>query len=263
MNGGEVQMRNDEILSYSEKPLPFVWCMNYEGVEHTLVGTKHSTPPQYGQDVQERLCGIEQLLLELELSNGPHAAVLEFNQYLVNELAQRFNPKEMSFINSLIKERSGTGHGVDLALEHAAHARNICVYGLETAEEKIVCLRSLVDYGLSYVDKIPAVVRSLFFNEKTREKLSEHLAQQQEFYDKGDSVELAASLKKMFAFVPSDMYDNLLVERNKTMVERSLPYLTKPTLVAVGVGHFLCEPTMLELYEQQGARITRMEKKRR
>jgi uncharacterized protein YbaP (TraB family) len=48
-------------------------------------------------------------------------------------------------------------------------------------------------------------------------------------------------------------------ERNQKMVERSMPHFKRPTLIAVGIGHFVKEPTILTMYKEKGVRIKRIQ----
>jgi hypothetical protein len=42
------------------------------------------------------------------------------------------------------------------------------------------------------------------------------------------------------------------------MTQRSLTYLAEPTLVAVGLAHFIVEPSMLTMYKEHGVNVKRL-----
>jgi uncharacterized protein YbaP (TraB family) len=47
---------------------------------------------------------------------------------------------------------------------------------------------------------------------------------------------------------------------NKLLFKRSLQHLTSPSIIAVGVGHFIAAaPTLLELYKENGIKIKRVQ----
>jgi len=43
------------------------------------------------------------------------------------------------------------------------------------------------------------------------------------------------------------------------MVSRSIDYLKEPSLVGVGIGHFLAEPSMLTMYKERGIEVKRVQ----
>ncbi|MEK6823209.1 MAG: TraB/GumN family protein, partial [Nanoarchaeota archaeon] len=133
--------------------------------------------------------------------------------------------------------------GVDTALVNAAE--NIPIPPLEAMEEQLLAL-------------CPAS-----FGENLRDLIRRSNGSPVYFHDKMQKMQAAyesatLDMNGIREMLTANQTESLLVQRNKIMVERSLPHLTHPCIIAVGLAHYVLEPSMLTLYREKGFIVNRI-----
>ncbi|MBI4140814.1 TraB/GumN family protein [Candidatus Woesearchaeota archaeon] len=272
-------MSEKELFSKSPKQrrLPFVWQLDCEGVKSYLVGTSHHAPNCFKRDATNRLNGIEQLIVECVLPSVDEAgdgydkmqqvsAPCESLICLLSDGEQETLAKIAHVHVSVLKELPSIGlvpyllvananpyfESVDQVFHDVADERGIPVNGLETVDEQIISIQNTAS---SQEDNILPLRKILLLNKKYH-NLRAWLEKLGEAYVTGDTSKL-----REFICVDSLLQseEKLILDRNQRLAERSIPYLTKPSLVAVGVGHCILEPSMQTLYEQRGIKVKQIE----
>lgn len=148
-------------------------------------------------------------------------------------LAQGFDPEQ----------------GVEATLLRRAGRRGLPVSGLETAEEQIRLLaenppeteQAFVDDTLRQLDELPTL-----FDELSAAWLG------------GDAAALNRLMVESMAGVP-EVYEALLVQRNRRWVPRIAALLNKPGVhfVAVGAGHLVGPDSLIKMLAAQGITAAR------
>jgi len=264
-----------------DKQLPFVWELERDGVTSYAIGTMHYSDINYRSALDDLLQNADQLLVEL----NPLALTDEDKQKLValGPILQAHTYKDMlSFLTPqerrelattnqlteseleeatlssiLTKGLAGAGlkpeYSLDNQLIASAFRQDKPIIGLETTDEQVATFTTMTSTS---PEETAAGFRRALAAHKELDPHNQYtfLQLQTKLYNEGSSQ---LSDKLGVSWTPV-LYDFMTNTRNALMAERSLPHLDKPSIVAVGVGHFLCEPTMLSMYKEKGINVKRV-----
>ncbi|MBI4141379.1 TraB/GumN family protein [Candidatus Woesearchaeota archaeon] len=256
-----------------QRRLPFVRQLDYKGIKSYLVGTNHCSPNCFNDDIEKRLKNVEQLVVECALSSaeeaGDYTDKMHKNSSSCKSLFDLLDKDEQEALEKIarvpllvMKEMPSLGlvpyllfenahpyfESVDQIFHNVADKKKIPVYGLETTDEQIIAVK---DAG----DSIQAL-RHVLSLDKKYGSLRAWIQKTGEVYVRGDADKLR-KFTSSDSLMPSE--DKFIARRNQRLAERSIPYLTKPSLVAVGVGHCILEPSMQTLYKQRGIKVKLVE----
>lgn len=272
-------MSNEDILGPCPKQskLPFVWELDYNGIKSYLVGTNHRAPNCFKDDIEERLKRASQLVVECEVFSMKEEyakakeklnarASCESIVDMLDEDEQQELAKIAQLPGYIVKKMLSGGRvpsllqanvppyfkGVDQVFYDAADARKMPVYGLETINEHAGAAENAV---LTKEDCVNELKKIILRNRK--------YGSLRRWIEKIGEAYVAADADKVGEFLfgdsllPSEV--RLVVGRNERLTERSIQYLQTPSVVAVGIGHLIIEPSMLRLYEQKGIKVKRVD----
>ncbi len=254
--------------------LPFVWELDYGGVQSHLVGTMHVLPnwssvPDFKPVADELLCGKKNILLELEMTKGQRGELIAaLTTQKIEDYWGTLDQEERACwgeitgikpsmlatapaigLSSILFNAAGISlvAGVEEILKTSANTQNVIVSGLETVGEQ-------TEYIISeYFQRLPTILKSMVDREKKQPGLiHEHSHRLLRNYLSGEEKAL---LKEYFLFSEKTV---AIVQRNQKMAQRSLSYLVEPTVVAVGVIHCLGEDSMVDFYREQGITTKRV-----
>ncbi|MBI4450565.1 TraB/GumN family protein [Candidatus Woesearchaeota archaeon] len=251
--------------------LPFVWELQYKGVTSLAIGTCHVYPYDITEPALQYVRGRRRLFLECidagrrefvkgtenfthKLAPQDVSKLTAFIGYPPENLRDMDTPTILGAMQAKAMEALyGRVLSVDVSLFSAAQSSTVQCEALENREEKrsqLLDLRDLEGDLALWVQKEDADFS----------KLKESLKSMVDAYDSGDPAAVR-SVRNMIGLTLDQMlqkYPSMHEPRNRRMVERSLPFLDEPCVVAVGTAHFICEPSMLALYEEHGVRVRRM-----
>jgi len=243
------------------KKLPFVWELDYDGVISNTIGTMHAVRNIFGDDITAKLDGKTNLLLECTPD-----AMASHGQAILDILFENYNDSERNtFLNAFGTDydtlrQLNPAHlysclfnptnyrdypAVDFVCYEKARSNNIQIIGLETPQEKLDWLRqsqlaSMFKLARQDLQKACQVIPGL---------MRFGLELLMNAYENGhESLPFGR---------PQDTADSS--QRNQKMVERSLTYLHQPSVVAVGLDHFIAAPTIIDLYQEKGIKVKRVQ----
>ncbi len=257
--------------------LPFVWELDYQGVQSHLVGTMHFLPnwssvPDFKPAADELLRGKEHFLQELYL---PEIDIVnkirimsavsgqKFGDYLgtFGEEEKLLLAKTLGVTPSDLEKRPtmmltayllqaakiSPVDGVEEILQHSAEKKDIKIASLETVDEQIACMKEVMD-GTS------EAFRNIIDKEKRQPGFFKgYYPKVFESYLSGNEEDLLFSGSQIYERTPPSM-----IQRNRNMVQRSLSYLVEPTVVAVGAFHCLGEDSMINFYRENDVTVRRV-----
>ena len=248
----------------NQRKLPFVWELDNKGVVSHAIGTYHVTENCYKEDANQRLRGKSNLLVEIRAEDVPIQTRTLISRIKLSEGIEKLTQPEQKELVSYIPG-SSLEELKDLPtacfteyLMHLAGFRNLVSLEetfLDVALKKDMPVNSL---EIAYIDRLVAKIRNN----------TDELRQAIKFGQKCGSIPQsmremylayqAGNEKRMEQLAEKHM-EKLDLERNENMTEKSLPHLQRPSIVAVGVAHFLFEPSMLTLYRQKGIEVKRIQ----
>ncbi len=243
------------------RQLPFVWKLTYNGTTSHAIGTNHTVPDAYSDDALLYVIAKENVLIETDNRKIPQEKIDALCSKTLTNTIEQLTLPERRILSDI------TGMSIPQLREYPIagfHSHLVSRY------YGSVPLKSIDTTIVEHAEKIGVPVRDL----ETVDELLEW--REPEKHVLGDIKELIeaerkgswkTTLKFIKAYEQGDLealtrqannYSIKSPERNQRMVERSLPCLERPTLIAVGVGHFVKEPTMLAMYKEKGVKIERI-----
>ncbi len=260
----EVMRDIDRKIKRATKPrqLPFVWKLTYNGTTSHAIGTNHTVPDAYSDDALLYVIAKENVLIETDNRKIPQEKIDALCSKTLSSTIEQLTLPERRIISDItgmsisqLREYPIAGFhshlvsryydsiplkSIDTTIVEHAEKLGVPVKGLETVNE-LIEWKEPEKYILADIKELIEAERKSSW--KTTLKFIKA-------YEKGD---LEALTKQ------ANNYSIKSPERNQRMVERSMPYLEKPTLIAVGVGHFVKEPTMLAMYKEKGVKVERIQ----
>lgn len=253
--------------------LPFLWKIRKGDTVSYAVGTVHLSDKDYSSVLEQYLYDSEVLLTEASLDESLEAyeGGLDFSasgsKGMLGKLSRRQAKKFREITGATKKEfkemkswpdtkvswyytvKSANLESpyniMDLDLVRSSARLGIESHGLETDEERI-----------EYMDIFSSEADCLGYLIKDLERETPISVQVLDLYDSGDDSGL---LNLFYDDVTPEMHQSTL-KRNAKMAERSMEYMDRPCLVAVGLVHFLSEESMLDHYREAGLEVSRVEK---
>ena len=132
---------------------------------------------------------------------------------------------------------------IDCTLDEEARRQGIQPVGLESDDELIPVFENILEEIYKHTCR-------LITAEKTKPgSWKKIVTEDMDAFINGDQTTLVGLLET----------NSNEKKRNERMVSRSIDYLKEPSLVGVGIGHFLAEPSMLTLYRQKGIEVKRIQ----
>ena len=248
-----------------QRKLPFVWELNYKGVISHAVGTHHYLPniESYVADSCRHLQGKSHLLTETtedqpwpeEVQKQFLAFTLSLEKLTVPEQEELARAIEAPL--SVLRECPAIKFR-DLLYKHSGYDRldpldgllhfvaknqfGMQSYPLETVEEKLAIYKN--------VDMSLGLLRMLEEERRNPGYLKRQAREEIDLFIQGK--------------LPNDEntppeYTVINEKRNQIMVTSSLPYLSEPSAIGVGATHFVQKPTMLELWQNEGIKVERIQ----
>ena len=255
--------------------LPFVWELKYEGTRSLVVGTIHLTKYDYTEDIIKKTDGIENLLVELDFSKLPQKFLQEISSITIGDELSKFSAEEQKKFAEILNvplEKLKTSPmtmldvymiklsepkvitSVDMSLMMQAELKKINVQSLETLDEQR-------EYGHGRKGLLTGKIRRMLELEKAQPGfVKEWYPKIFDFYDAGAAGELLTYLE-IIQDKPNMEY---MIEaskiRNEKMAKRSLEYLKKPSVIAVGAYHLLKEPdSVISFWQKKGIETKRVQ----
>jgi len=252
-----------------QRKLPFVWNLEYNCIKSVAIGTKHFAADCYQTDICEKLAGIEQVLIEFDLGKSPSEELVHAQENIASLVAE-LSPEDQARVAPLMHAltqggkitrvqigESGTNLlGVDGCVYRRAQQQDLLIYGLESRErERDLCIGKWEKFttALKTAKENPALF-ALMTHPRVIKMITDKIDAVHAAYDRGDGATVAELAKD------EPDYDKFVLDRNKIQALESLPYVTSsPTAVVVGVAHFVCEPSVLDVYRMKGIRVERVQ----
>jgi len=232
--------------SEANMKLPFVWELEYTGVVSHAAGTLHYAFPIYPRESFTPLVIDKSMTLTEIVFPSSTLAYSPFTQEKICEIIELLRKipnraplteQERTEITKLINHHQF----IDVAIMQASREQETPVRELETDSEH----------------------DSPYLNQHSRTYSPEETFAMKFMYTGGhtnyftDVVNEGRVLtRRNFTPLQWKNYCN----RNKVMAERAVPYLREaPTLVAVGLGHYLGPGNILERWEKEGVKVRRIQ----
>ncbi len=242
--------------------LPFVWELNNEGVISHAVGSIHCVENIYSQNAKKLLEGKKHLLTEARTEDATIQEQLDIGNIKLGSSIEKLTQKEKSdleyytdtpletlielpvgVIPAYLLQRSGYRNltSMEQIFEDASHVRP---KALEKIDFKIATdqLKDCTESLRTLIAVVPP----------TRGSAIQFFQTLYTAYKEGNAQKIAR-LSEL------DDEKELTQERNKTMVNNSLAYIKQPSIVLAGAAHFVCEPSMLTLYQEKGIKVKRVQ----
>ncbi len=269
-----------------------VWRIEKDGVKPSLLfGTTHLSDPrvlEVPSAVFEAFDHIDTLILELKEMTNPSDMALELFKYpqlytlqdqrldqllpseetellatalrqrgLTMDLLARMRPwfiyMSMQSSQCEAKRRARGLNVLDQAVALKAVENGIELVGAETVQEQLESLADVSDRSMLNV------LLDLFATPYSPDDQSETLIQLYESSDTGMILALLTELAHDKAGL-REFLEKLLVERNRRMADRALPYLQSGNvMIAVGALHLPGDDGLIELIRQQGFTVSVVE----
>jgi len=214
-----------------QRKLPFVWELIYNGAVSHAIGCNHIVPKEisYEQDLLKYIAGKKYVFLE-EANWKKQEEEIKVGIVIAKK------PDE----KASMQYHLDTYGILERTLTHAAEKRNIPVQFLDSPDEH-------ENYGRLYRGKIPT-------------ELGKKMNQA---YHAGDEKTLRELIEEVdkhlrYKLAPHE-YEILHKKRHLKMAVRSANYMKEPSLVGVGLTHFLVEPSVLTMYKEIGIEVKRVQ----
>ena len=264
------------------KPIWFFRAESADGRTTFFYPSFHLRDPRVPRPPMTMLDGIGRLVLEADIAQlKAHPETIR--SYLIaprpRDLSALFTPAQimqirarascnglggaveqlrLSFIATLLAlpcpEGQAETRSYEDTVEVAAQQRGLKITGIETGEEEFTALAALPER--LFIDQI----KEMTLHPDRADKMIDRMV---DLYGKGD-------LAGLYALMLSDMpkrgtdrklfIDKVLLERNRRMVERLGDVLAEGNaLVVVGALHFPGDGGIVDLLQQRGFRVTRID----
>ncbi len=249
-----------------------------DGRQNWLLGTVHSEDPRlldFPAELMEALRQSERVALELVPDGSMLERLIEAMHYDQGRLHEVLEPALYDRVVELLDQDYGmgepavrrmrpwavamtlslpppqTGLFMDLALSFRASAMGKDVIALETLDEQLGFFESMGKAG-----QIELVRQAVADHDQMAEVFEELIAT----YLAGDLDELEALSRAQIDQLGPEVAHHFqqvgLVDRNRVMVERALPYLRQGGLIiAVGALHLPGEDGLIELLRGEGFKV--------
>jgi len=258
-----------------QRPLPFVWELNYEGARSLAVGTIHLTTYDYTEDIKKKTDGIENLLVEHDLSKIPQKVLQEISSITIGDELNKLSAEEQQIFAEILNvplEKLKESQmamldvymirlrepkvitSVDMSLMMQAELKKIKVQSLETLDEQR-------EYGHGRKGLLTGKIRRMLELEKAQPGfVKEWYPKIFDFYDAGAAGELITYLE-IIQDKPNLQYQIEASRiRNEKIADRSLEHLKKPSVVAIGAYHLLKEPnSVISFWQKKGIETKRVQ----
>jgi len=261
--------------------LPFVWELDTAGIVSHAIGTFHITDTDYSEAIESYLKGKNHCLVEMNLFDSELRKELisliptlpKIKDYAPEvplpqqeRIARSVHKPYQELMNTTLIEFSSLAtdipgvalpvqKGIDILLMSASMSHGAAIVSLETVAEQMNAFKRILDENAR---KIPLFLAN---PETYVAAVVGDFKNRTAAYASGDILRVR-QLKDMSGQTLdqiTESHPEITGERNRRMTDLSLPYLQQPSIVAVGVAHFLCEPTMLTMYEEKGIKVKRVQ----
>jgi len=244
-----------------QKKLPFVWELNYNGVISHAIGSIHAFPftEKYVKSIANYVLDKECVMMEYARTGFPIRKAKKIMNIKAKETLEKLTSHEKNKVSKKLETsiRSLKKWTIDRVfgeLYDRSCPHKSSIDGLDTPI-----------YWFAFTFKIPRVsletvaerYKSFINPDHSRElkQIINYRKGPEKFYTDLFQAYIDGKIKQLNEFAFDE--DNL-TERNKIMVERSIPLLEKPSLVAVGAVHFTKGPSMLTMYKEKGIDVKRV-----
>jgi len=251
----------------NQRKLPFVWELRYNGTISHAVGTHHSVPdiPDiYAEDAARYVEGKKQLLMECDILKKPEGDLARLLDTQLSEVTGKADHKDLVTLACILEQpmflltsmrvlalddallkkcTSSKLKAVDFVMQEQALKYGVAINYLEKNEEHVPDLKAAIR-------RVPERVQEIATQERLEPgSWKKEYRQDLDAYMSGDLQAIIELSKK----------EEINTDRHKTIAERSLPYLKEPSTIAVGLAHFVVEPTVLTFYRQKGIEVKRVQ----
>ncbi len=243
--------------------LPFVWELNNEGIISHAVGSIHCVENIYAQDAKRLLDGKKHLLTEARTEDATVLEQLEICHIKLGSSIEKLTQKEKSDLEyytdtplETLRELPAGAFPVYLIQRAGYHnltsmeqifedVSRVPPKSLEKADFKLASeqLKDCTESIRTLIAVVPP----------TRGSAIQFFQNLYTAYKKGDAQKIARFSEL------DDKKEDRTQERNKTMVDNSLAYIQQPSIVLAGTTHFVCEPSMLTMYQEKGITVKRVQ----
>ncbi len=245
--------------------LPFVWELNNKGITSHAIGTHHFIPNamDYAADAAKYLQEKTYLLTETP-ENEPcpteivarasaltlAASLDQLTEQEQTECARILNTPLTDLRKTTLLDFNGALYAqsgyqelqpLEGILSAIAKLLNIENRGLETFQEQLEVVEKMAKNYTPFL-------RSIIEDERKQPGCIKS-------YAKKDIDSFINSNGDFAKPVNPDIFK----ARNHIMIERSMPYLSRPSAIAVGAMHFLEEPSLISLYQEKGIKVKRVQ----
>lgn len=250
------------------RKLPFVWELDNKGTVSYAIGTSHIVPTSYKSEAKKYISRAKNLCVELDIRKGKTQSEIDnilsrkYGEILdllatdeQEEISRRLNmPLEKlralprAALPIIYYERAGytAKNCVDLELITSAEENKIPIIELETTELQARAFKESMN---AEKEKTISLVRKQLAKSAEYNPVKELI----DAYMRGDESTLTSQFNEQ-----NEGQLDVHVRRNEGLAANSLPYLEQPSTVAVGVAHFIMEPSILTLYKEHGIKIKRI-----
>ncbi len=258
--------------------LPFVWELDNKGVISHAIGTHHYCPFDFTEQVKPFVNGKNAVITETGIADFAEARK-RVSDIAAKTYTDRLSPKhqqkisrmlapitlemlrELPLVNiyGLFGQKSVPDtqikFGIDATIERFAQTANVPIHSIETFDEGVGYCRYIVTRFGEQLGEWLEWEDEQFSHGKRTAKLMV------EAYLSGDEKRMRTTPSTLGQTLDQYLKKNpeLGTMRHKPIAERTIPYLTSPALVGVGVAHFITELSVLDFYKEKGITVKRIQ----
>lgn len=257
--------------------LPFVWELNNNGVISHAIGTLHYCPVDFTEQIKTLIDGKSTAMTEAgtqnysearkiisQISAAPYLAELSYKhqQKISRMLApitfEMLRKLPLFNIYGLVQQKSAPdtqmASGIDETIKNLAQKAQVTIHPIETSDEGLAQGKYMVTrFGENLGEWLNWEDEQFSQGKKTAILFSEG-------YLSGDEKRLLATPVTLGQTLEQYLKKNpeMGMGRHKHMAENTMPYLTSPTIIGIGVAHLIAETTVLDFYQNKGIKIERI-----
>src|SRR3989338_2014235 len=239
----------------SARKLPFVWELEKDGVTSYSLGTYHFLSVDFSREISTLIAKVKKVAVEFNA--GEPGAMEQFRslcaarliwrpeflriieQVLYRGIRASPNVDHLhAFSSFVVKETYKEPQFLDAKVEEEARRQDKVVHGLGDAYEHAE------RYAHAQADFQRRVLDALSRKGDIVEEMKNELRKSETDYLSGDEARVITDKDREIGRIPA------MQRMNEEIAFRSLVLLKDPTLVAVGVGHYLGESSVLKTYEK-------------
>ncbi|MGX5202850.1 TraB/GumN family protein [Aliikangiella sp. IMCC44632] len=245
------------ILRAQDYPLPAEFNQAYKAADKLVFETDmlKMQDPQLAVTMVKALSYADQTTLQSTISNETYQKLVNYTESIgfpINYLRKAKPGMVMSTLVVMEMQRAGfTSPGVDLHFTNLAQNDHKERLQLETIEEQLAFLA-----GLGKGHEEDFYQKLLLDLDNMQEQIKAIIA----YWRAGDIAALDKEMNQLMKSTFPQMYQDLLVKRNKNWMPKLKAFFTTPEVefILVGAAHLAGEDSILAMLKNQGFQVTQL-----